>query len=325
MDEHTPVLVEEALVALGIDAPTDSHEHALYVDATYGRGGHSARILKALGPRGRLLAIDRDPQAVAAARERFAQDQRLVVVHAAFGSLESLVQAHGKGRACRGILFDFGVSSAQLDQAERGFSFQADGPLDMRMDPTSGQSAAQWLAHAPVDEIRTVIGTLGEERFAGRVARAIVEARSREPITRTAQLAQIVSSAVRTREPGKNPATRSFQALRMFVNDELGEIERGLAAALRVLAPGGRLVTIAFHSLEDRLVKNFMRRESSPDPVLAKLPMLPPGYEPLMALIGRKQRAGESEVRANPRSRSAILRVAARLDTPLPATTGARR
>jgi 16S rRNA (cytosine1402-N4)-methyltransferase len=325
LDEHIPVLVEEALGALHIDAETDAQRNALYVDATYGRGGHSARILQALGPRGRLLAIDRDPQAVAAARERFAQDQRVVVVHAAFGTLESLVAAHGEGRACRGILFDFGVSSAQLDQAQRGFSFQVDGPLDMRMDPTSGQSAAQWLAYASLDEIRNVIGTLGEERFAGRVARAIVEARAREPITRTAQLAQIVSAAVRTREPGKNPATRSFQALRMFVNDELGEIERGLGAALRVLATGGRLVAISFHSLEDRLVKNFMRRESSPDPLLAKLPMLPPGYAPLLQLVGKKQRAGEDELRANPRSRSAILRVAERLDTPLPTASGGRR
>ena len=317
MDEHTPVLVEEALAGLGLgaDSPNPNND-GLYIDATFGRGGHSARILAALGPQGRVLAIDRDPQAVAAARQRFAADPRLLVVHAPFGALESLVAAHGEGRPVRGILFDLGVSSPQLDEAQRGFSFQADGPLDMRMDPTRGESAAQWLAHADADEIRDVIGRLGEERFAGRVARTLVEARAVEPITRTAQLAQIVARAVRTREPGKNPATRSFQAIRMHVNDELGEIERGLAASLKVLPPGGRLVVISFHSLEDRLVKQFMRRESSPDPALAKLPMLPAGYAPRLALVGRKLKAGDAELRANPRSRSAILRVAERLEAP---------
>jgi 16S rRNA (cytosine1402-N4)-methyltransferase len=315
LDEHTPVLVEEALAGLGLgaDSPTP-HNDGLYVDATFGRGGHTARILAALGPAGRVLAIDRDPQACAAARQRFAADPRLVVVHAAFGALQSLVAAHGEGRSVQGILFDLGVSSAQLDQAQRGFSFQADGPLDMRMDPTRGESAAQWLARASADEIRDVIWQLGEERFASRVARGILEARAVEPITRTAQLAQIVARAVRTREPGKNPATRSFQAIRMHVNDELGEIERGLAAALKLLAPGGRLVVISFHSLEDRLVKNFMRRESQPDPALAKLPMLPAGYAPRLILVGRKHKAGEAELRANPRSRSAILRVAERTE-----------
>jgi 16S rRNA (cytosine1402-N4)-methyltransferase len=315
LDEHTPVLVEEALAGLGLgaDSPTP-HNDGLYVDATFGRGGHTARILAALGPTGRVLAIDRDPQAVAAARERFAADPRFVVVHAPFGALQSLVAAHGEGRPLRGILFDLGVSSAQLDQAQRGFSFQADGPLDMRMDPTRGESAAQWLSHASADEIRDVIWQLGEERFASRVARGILEARAVEPITRTAQLAQIVARAVRTREPGKNPATRSFQAIRMHVNDELGEIERGLAAALKLLAPGGRLVVISFHSLEDRLVKNFMRHESQPDPALAKLPMLPAGYAPRLELVGRKQKAGDAELRANPRSRSAILRVAERTE-----------
>jgi 16S rRNA (cytosine1402-N4)-methyltransferase len=315
LDEHIPVLVEESLVALGLgpdDPPPDSA--SLYVDATFGRGGHAARILAALPPAARLLAIDRDPEAVAAARRRFAADPRLVVVHAAFGALEPLVAAHGEGRVCRGVLFDLGVSSPQLDQADRGFSFRADGPLDMRMDPTCGQSAAQWLAAASADEIRDVIGQLGEERFAGRVARAIVEARADAPIETTGQLAGIVAGAVRTREPGKHPATRSFQALRMHVNDELGEIERGLEAARAVLAPGGRLAVISFHSLEDRLVKHFMRRHSQPDPALAKLPVLPASYRPQLRLVGRKQKAGSAEVAANPRARSAILRVAERLD-----------
>ena len=309
------MLVEEALAGLGLGADSqDASRDGFYIDATFGRGGHAARILQALGPAGRLLAIDRDPQAVAYGRQRFAADPRIVVVHAAFGALESLVAAHGERRPVRGILFDLGVSSPQLDEAGRGFSFQSDGPLDMRMDPTRGESAAQWLAHASADEIRDVISRLGEERFAGRIARAIVETRGAEPLLRTSQLAQRVAAAVRTREPGKNPATRSFQAIRMHVNDELGEIERGLAAAVAVLAPGGRLAVIAFHSLEDRLVKQTLRSESQPDPALAKLPMLPAGYAPRLALVGRKQKASAAEVAANPRARSAILRVAERLE-----------
>ena len=309
------MLVEEALAGLGLGADSqDASRDGFYIDATFGRGGHAARILQALGPAGRLLAIDRDPQAVAYGRQRFAADPRLVVVHAAFGALESLVAAHGERRPVRGILFDLGVSSPQLDEAGRGFSFQSDGPLDMRMDPSRGESAAQWLAHASADGIRDVISRLGEERFAGRIARAIVETRGAEPLLRTSQLAQLVAGAVRTREPGKNPATRSFQAIRMHVNDELGEIERGLAAAIAVLAPGGRLAVIAFHSLEDRLVKQTLRSESQPDPALAKLPMLPAGYAPRLALVGRKQKASAAEVAANPRSRSAILRIAERLE-----------
>lgn len=314
MDEHKPVLVEEGLVGLGLGADAPGPHDGLFVDATFGRGGHASRILQALGPDGRLLAIDRDPQAVEAARRRFAADPRFTIAHAPFGALESLVAAHGGGRPVRGILFDLGVSSPQLDEAERGFSFQSDGPLDMRMDPTRGESAAQWLAHATADEIRDVIGRLGEERFAGRVARAIVESRIEAPLVRTAQLAAVVARAVRTREPGKHPATRSFQAIRMHVNDELGEIERGLDGALKVLSPGGRLAVISFHSLEDRLVKQFMRRESQPDPALAKLPMLPAGYAPRLVLVGRKQKASEAEISSNPRSRSAVLRVAERTE-----------
>ncbi len=314
MDEHIPVLVEEALEALGLGAEAgDAPRDGLYVDATFGRGGHSARILAALAPAGRLLAIDRDPQAVDAARRRFGAEPRFVVVHAPFDALESLVAAHGGGRPCRGILLDLGVSSPQIDESERGFSFGRDGPLDMRMDPTRGTSAAQWLATARLDEIRDVIARLGEERFAARVARAIVQARETAPLTRTAELARIVAAAVRTREPGKNPATRTFQAVRMHINEELPQIERALAGAVNVLAPGGRLAVISFHSLEDRLVKQFLRRESSPDPALAQLPMLPPGTEPRMALVGRKRKPSESEVARNPRSRSATLRVAERV------------
>ncbi len=315
MEEHIPVLVEEAVEGLGLAAARpsqDAQRESLYVDATLGRGGHAARILAHLGEHERLLAVDRDPQAVAAGRQRFAHDPRVVVVHAAFGEIEALVAAHGGGRACRGILLDLGVSSPQLDEAARGFSFQQDGPLDMRMDPSRGQTAAQYLASAPADEIRNVIATLGEERFAARIARAVVEARGRAPLTRTAELAQLVARAVPTREAGRNPATRTFQALRMHVNDELGEIARALRGALQVLAPLGRLAVISFHSLEDRLVKNFMREHSSEPPELRHLPMLPANFAPPMRLVGRKRRASAVEVAANPRSRSATLRVAER-------------
>jgi 16S rRNA (cytosine1402-N4)-methyltransferase len=310
---HEPVLVEEAVDALAIAAP--GHGARLYVDATFGRGGHAARILERLGAQDRLLAIDRDPEAVATARARFGAEPRLLVAGAAFGSLASLVQAHGQGRACAGILFDLGVSSPQLDDAQRGFSFQADGPLDMRMDPSRGQSAAAWLARAAVDEIRDVIRELGEERHAGRIARAIVDARGREPIGRTGQLADVIRRAVRGRDGGKHPATRSFQAIRMHVNDELGELSRGLDAALDVLAPGGRLAVISFHSLEDRMVKQFMRQQAQPDPAWARLPV-PPPFDPALRLVGKKVRAADEEVTRNPRARSAILRVAERLAAP---------
>jgi 16S rRNA (cytosine1402-N4)-methyltransferase len=305
--EHKPVLVDEALAALAIDAG------GYYVDATFGRGGHTARILKTLGGEGRVLAFDRDPQAIEAGRRRFADDVRLTLVHAPFSQLGAQVSAHGAGQPPRGVLFDLGVSSPQLDSPERGFSFRADGPLDMRMDPTHGEPVSAWLARASVDEIREVIATLGEERFARRVANAIVAARDEKRIERTTELANIVARAVRTREPGKHPATRTFQALRMFVNDELGELERGLAAAFDVLAVGGRLAVISFHSLEDRVVKQFMNRESTVDPALASLPVIPDSARPRMKLVGRKTRPGATEVGANPRARSALLRVAEKL------------
>jgi len=301
------VLVDEALAALAIDAG------GYYVDATFGRGGHTARILEALGGEARVLAIDRDPQAIEAGRRRFADDLRIALVHSAFSQLGAQVSAYGQGEPCRGVLFDLGVSSPQLDTPERGFSFRADGPLDMRMDPSHGEPVSSWLARASVDEIREVIATLGEERFARRVAEAIVAARREKPIARTTELAAIVSRAVRTREPGKHPATRTFQALRMFVNDELGELARGLEAAVDALTIGGRLVVISFHSLEDRVVKQFMKRESSVDPALASLPVIPESVRPRLKLIGRKARPHESEVGANPRARSALLRVAEKI------------
>src|SRR3954466_4936893 len=285
MDEHTPVLVEEALSALALEAD------GYYVDATFGRGGHTARILEALGRKGFLLALDRDAAAIEAGRARFADEVRLALVHAPFAELPALVPAHSAGKPCRGVLFDLGVSSPQLDDPARGFSFRADGPLDMRMDATRGEPVSAWLARAGLDEIREVIATLGEERFARRVARSIVDARGERPIEGTSQLAAIVARAVRTREPGKHPATRTFQALRMFINDELGQLEKGLAAALDFLAPGGRLAVISFHSLEDRVVKRFMKQQTEIDPALADLPVLPVGAEPRLKLVGRKSRA----------------------------------
>ncbi|HEY2809319.1 MAG TPA: 16S rRNA (cytosine(1402)-N(4))-methyltransferase RsmH [Steroidobacteraceae bacterium] len=307
MDEHTPVLAAEALQGLALEAG------GYYVDATFGRGGHSSLILQALGREGRLLALDRDPEAIAAGRRRFANEMRLTLVHAPFAELGTLVPAHAHDRPCRGVLFDLGVSSPQLDDPQRGFSFRADGPLDMRMDPTRGTAVAAWLARAGLDEIRQVIASFGEERFARRVAQAIVAARERAPLTRTSELAGIVAAAVRTREPGKHPATRTFQALRMFINDELGQIEQGLAAALKILAPGGRLAAISFHSLEDRAVKNFMQRESQVDPALRRLPVIPAQARPRLALVGRKVRPSVAEIERNPRARSALLRVAVRL------------
>jgi 16S rRNA (cytosine1402-N4)-methyltransferase len=307
VDEHTPVLATEALAGLALEAG------GYYVDATFGRGGHTALILEALGREGRLLALDRDPQAIEAGRRRFADEVRLTLVHASFADLGAIVRSHAGDRPCRGVLFDLGVSSPQLDDPARGFSFRADGPLDMRMDPTRGEPVSAWLARAGVDEIRQVIATFGEERFARRVAQAIVNARQKAPLTRTAELATLVAGAVRTREPGKHPATRTFQALRMYINDELGQLERGLTGALEVLSPGGRLAVISFHSLEDRAAKRFMQRAAQVDPALKHLPVVPLQARPRLKLIGRKARAGEAEVARNPRARSALLRIAEKL------------
>ncbi|HEY2418966.1 MAG TPA: 16S rRNA (cytosine(1402)-N(4))-methyltransferase RsmH [Steroidobacteraceae bacterium] len=307
MDEHTPVLVEEVFAAMAV------RPAGLYVDATFGRGGHSARILRGLAAQGRVVAIDRDPAAIAAGELRFAHEPRLRLVHGEFSELATLLRAQGIDGQCDGIVFDFGVSSPQLDDAARGFSFAQDGPLDMRMDPTRGQPVSAWLARASSDEMRHVIATLGEERFAGGIAREIVRTRAAQPLSRTSTLASLVARVVRSREPGKHPATRTFQALRIWINDELGQIERGLAQALQLLAPQGRLAAISFHSLEDRLVKNFIRRHSEPDPALAALPHLPPQAQPLLRPVGRKQRASLDEIRANPRARSALLRVAEKI------------
>ena len=306
MDEHVPVLVEEVLEGLALRAD------GLYVDGTFGRGGHTARMLDALGPNGAVLALDRDPAAIEAGHRRFGDESRLTLVHAEFAELARVVAAQARGREVLGVLLDLGVSSPQLDQPERGFSFAKDGPLDMRMDPLHGESAAAWLARVDERELARVIYELGEERFSRRIAATIVAARAEAPIERTSQLAAIVQRAVRTRD-GKHPATRAFQAIRMFINDELGQLRTALEAAYAVLAPGGRLAVISFHSLEDRMVKQFIRSKSTVDPVFAGLPVIPPAARPVMREVGRKRRATEAEIARNPRSRSAVLRVAEKL------------
>ena len=307
MAEHTPVLHDEVLAGLAI------RPGGRYCDATFGRGGHTASILGALGPDGRVVAIDRDPEAIRAGQRRFAGETRLTLVRGSFGPLEERVRAAGIEGELDGVLLDLGVSSPQLDEAARGFSFMQDGPLDMRMDNEAGQSAAQWLAKAGEREIGDVLRELGEERFARRIARAIVAARAVEPIERTGQLATIVAAAVPTREPGKHPATRSFQAIRIHVNRELEQLQAALPQAVRLLAPGGRLCVISFHSLEDRIAKRFIRREEQGDPVYAGLPQVPPHARPRLKRVGGAIVAGEAEVASNPRARSAVLRIAERL------------
>ena len=304
MNAHVPVLAREAFEALAVQAD------GLYIDATFGRGGHTALILGALGPQGRVLAFDRDPAAIEAGHRRFPDEVRLTLVGAPFADIAARVQELVSSRPVRGILFDLGVSSPQLDDPTRGFSFRADGPLDMRMDPTSGEPVSAWLARAGEPEIREVIAKLGEERFARRIAADIVATRTRQPLTRTTELAALVARAVRTREPGKNPATRTFQALRMHINDELGQLRTALGAALELLAVGGRLAVISFHSLEDRIVKQFIQGHSSVDPVFAGLPLIPEAAQPRLRRLGSKTRAGEAETAANPRARSSVLRVA---------------
>jgi 16S rRNA (cytosine1402-N4)-methyltransferase len=304
---HTPVLLDEVLAGLRVEAT------GRYVDATFGRGGHAAAILAALGPTGRVYAVDRDPDAVAVGRERFAAEPRLTLIRGSFGQLATLLRTAGVEGGLQGVLLDLGVSSPQLDEARRGFSFMQDGPLDMRMDYESGSSAAQWLARAGEREIVDVLFRLGEERFARRIARAIVAARAAAPILTTRQLAEIVSGAVPKREPGKHPATRTFQALRIHVNRELEEVESALPQAVALLAPHGRLCVISFHSLEDRLVKRFMRREAQGDPVYAGLPNVPPHARPRLRLVGGAVMPGAEETARNPRARSAVLRIAERL------------
>ncbi len=301
---HVPVLKDEVLQFLAI------RPDGLYVDGTFGRGGHSRAILGQLGPEGRLLALDRDPEAVAVARELQAEDSRFRIVHSAYSALAEVLAGEGLTGRLAGILLDVGVSSPQLEDPARGFAFRAAGPLDMRMDPGSGSSAADWLNAADEAEIAAVLWRFGEERSARKITRAIAEARALEPIRTTTQLAGIIEGVVRG-EPGRHPATRTFQAIRIHINRELDELEAVLPAARSGLAVGGRLVVISFHSLEDRLVKRFLRDHARVDPALRALPVVPASALPDLALLTtRAVRASEAEVARNPRSRSAVLRAA---------------
>ena len=300
---HQPVLLAEALEALRI------RPDGVYVDATFGRGGHSAAILARLSPRGRLVALDRDPEAVAAAQS--IRDPRFAIRHARFSALAQVLRESGL-RQVDGVLFDLGVSSPQLETPARGFSFRTDAPLDMRMDSTRGETAAEWLARATEAELRGVIKEYGEERFAGPIAKAIVAARARGGIRSTVELAGVVAPAVRTRERGQDPATRTFQALRIHLNQELEELSLALPQARDALVPGGRLAVISFHSLEDRIVKRFLREEARPQ-LPERLPVKATEMpQPRLRLVGRPLRPGAAEVKANPRARSAVMRVAER-------------
>ena len=305
--EHQPVLLEEALAALNVNPA------GRYVDGTFGRGGHSAAILDALGEEGRLLALDKDPAAIEAANQRFAGDPRFLIRQDSFAMMNAQVEALGWTHQIDGILLDLGVSSPQLDDARRGFSFQKDGPLDMRMNPQQGQSAAEWLTEAREQDIATVLKEYGEERFAKRIARAIVQARKEKAITTTKQLSEIVAAANPAWEKGKDPATRSFQAIRIYINRELDDLDEVLQQTVEMLKPGGRLVVISFHSLEDRRVKRFMRDAARGDDFPPDLPVMQAQLNPDLRLIGKAVRAGEAELEQNPRARSAVMRVAERL------------
>ncbi|MEG2046492.1 MAG: 16S rRNA (cytosine(1402)-N(4))-methyltransferase RsmH [Comamonas sp.] len=303
--QHITVLLDEAVDALlGGAGPSPAGQ---WVDATFGRGGHSRKILQRLGPDGCLVAFDKDPEAIAEAAR--ITDPRFSIRHEGFRHLDELPEG-----SCAGVLMDLGVSSPQIDSPERGFSFRFDGPLDMRMDTTRGQSVADWLADAEVHQIAEVIRDYGEERFAGPIAKAIVARRTEKgPLTTTAELASIVAGAVRTREAGQNPATRTFQAFRIFINAELEELQQALAAALKVLQPGGRLAVISFHSLEDRIVKQFIAQHSK-EVYDRRAPFAAPQPMRLKALERIKPSAQEVDV--NPRSRSAVMRVAERTEVP---------
>ncbi|MDH4869598.1 16S rRNA (cytosine(1402)-N(4))-methyltransferase RsmH [Pseudomonas sp. BN515] len=306
---HITVLLEEAVEGLALRAD------GCYLDGTFGRGGHSRLILERLGPGGRLLGFDKDPQAIATGQALAADDGRFVIVQRSFAELGDEVRQRGLDGKVDGVLLDLGVSSPQLDDPERGFSFLNDGPLDMRMNPDRGQSAAQWIAGASEDEIARVFKDYGEERFAKRMARAVVQRRAEKPFERTADLAAVLSAANPAWEKGKNPATRAFQGIRIHVNNELGDLEQGLDAALEAVAVGGRLVVISFHSLEDRIVKQFMRKHAKgeADKLPRDLPIRQAVFEPRLKLLGKPQYASDEELKANPRSRSAVMRVAEKL------------
>ena len=305
--EHVPVLLDPVLEGLNI------RSNGWYVDGTFGRGGHSSAILKLLDTEGRLLAIDRDPQAIAQLDETLLNDPRFELIHGEFAELKNYAIERKLLGKVAGLLLDLGVSSPQLDEATRGFSFRSDGPLDMRMDPTSGISAAEWLEQVDEKALKQVLSQLGEERFAGRIARAIVAARAVNPICTTKALADIVTAVVPSRGQRKHPATKTFQAIRIFVNKELEQLEEALAASLDLLRPGGRLCVISFHSLEDRRVKRFMRDAAQEPAQFRGLPDIPQEFRPRLKLIGKVVTASEAEIAANVRARSARLRIAERL------------
>jgi len=306
---HQPVLLQEAVEGLSL------RDDGWYVDATYGRGGHSAAVLARLGAQGRLLALDKDPQAVAHGASRFAGDARFVIQHAGFEDVAAVAAPWLAGHALAGVLLDLGVSSPQLEVAERGFSFAHDGPLDMRMNTAAGQTAAEWLATASQRELADALFRYGEEPRARQIAAAIVRSRDDTTLATTKQLADLIAAHAGRQSGRIHPATRAFQAIRIAVNDELGALERALAQCLDLLAAGGRLVVISFHSLEDRIVKRFMAREARGDEAYAGLPNIPPHARPRLKLIGKLVRPTAEEVERNPRSRSARLRIAERQPT----------
>jgi 16S rRNA (cytosine1402-N4)-methyltransferase len=305
-DLHRPVLLDEVLDALQIK------QDGLYVDGTFGRGGHAAALLERLQGQGRLLAFDKDPEALTYAANRFPNESRLMMRRGSFRNLGSVVAELGWQGKVDGVLLDLGVSSPQLDDAARGFSFLNEGSLDMRMNPQEGVSAADWLAKASAEEIADVLWKYGEERFSRRIARAIVSRREIDPIRTTRQLAELIATAVPRRERKKHPATRSFQAIRIFINHELEDLEAVLPQVVTALAPGGRLAVISFHSLEDRMVKRFIREEQRGPQLPPDLPVVPEAFTPRLRAVGKAIRASDSEVQANPRARSATLRVAER-------------
>ena len=305
---HAPVMHDEVVAGLAIRP--DGH----YVDGTYGRGGHAGSILRALGDQGRLIVMDRDPQAVAHARERLGADRRVTIIHDDYANMRQRIAALDLLQQIDGVLLDLGVSSPQLDDAARGFSFQQSGPLDMRMDSSQGETAAAWLARADEGEITRVLRDYGEERHARRIARRIVETRKRQPIEDTAALASLISTCMPRPKNKRHPATRSFQAIRIFINQELQQLERFLETVFDILRVGGRLLLISFHSLEDRLVKRFFKQHSSRPKIPRGLPLPDSEFETVvpLRLIGGARRAGETELDANPRARSAVLRIAER-------------
>ena len=301
---HISVLLNEALEGLAIQAD------GLYIDGTFGRGGHSRALLAQLGPEGRLIAFDKDPEAIRVGDQLAAEDGRFVVVQRSFAEMAEELRARGLAGQVQGVLLDLGVSSPQLDDPTRGFSFLNDGPLDMRMNPSAGQSAADWINSASEADIATVLKEYGEERFAKRMARAVVPRRAEQPFTRTADLAAVIKEANPAWEKGKHPATRAFQGIRIFINRELDDLADGLRAALDVLAPGGRMAVISFHSLEDRMVKQYMRREAKGAPMPRDLPIRDIDIPVSINLVGKAIKPSAAEVDANPRARSAVLRVA---------------